>query len=127
MKRIQQRGPVDCAVACVAMAIGWTYDDVAFVLEHSELKLDPEEGVGIEDLFKACGYQSTTCEGFYVHEADRPVVLIVPSKGDPTLNHGVVMFDAKLFDPSSHWCRRRCLKATMRVTRYTVYGIRPTS
>lgn len=123
MKRIQQRLDNDCALACAAMVLDWTYDQVAAAVDDQGLELHPEEGVSVTMVLRACGYDATCCEGFYLPD-DKPVILILPSASDPAYNHAVVCFNAKLFDPSDRLLRRRSALKAVPVTRFTVYGIR---
>lgn len=94
---VQQRMPADCAVACLAMFLDRSYEDIAKHCSGAELV---SFGVGIHRDRQICSYFRADIEFLDPSLLDwsRPAILTVPSLND-TGTHAVYWDGHRVWDP----------------------------
>jgi hypothetical protein len=111
-ERIQQQNYKGCAIACLAMAAGVSYDEMFRVVEVYFDAIRPRDGYdGMNDederqILLHFGFRMMPVrrfgDGLRAYVGNNPAILCVPSINMPTYNHAVFWTGRELHDPSPY-------------------------
>lgn len=98
IKRIQQRYNNDCSIACVAMYLNLTYEEVLKITIEQHDFMPNGMGINVGDLFLDLGYQPRFKHKKIIQDT---CVVSIPSLNFPNKFHAVVLNNNKIIDPSN--------------------------
>lgn len=102
---VYQKGNNDCAIACLAMMCGVSYEMVylAYYETYGRVLLENQEGVLLKDIpeiAKRLGVKIRIKEERPLFSFKRKMVLVVPGAKDPKCNHAVYYDGQRILDPN---------------------------
>lgn len=103
MKRIEQKTECDCMVCCVAMLMGWAYEEAARYFPPKAVEETGYRWGMLVPYLRANGH----CFVYYLEDMlhlvdwDRPAMVDVPSLNAPEKGDHVIYWDgSRVIDPS---------------------------